>query len=369
MCRGRRGWSLDEVGVSGTTSVGAGKLRLGHSSIDPYGGTATPDALHRPVDVAESLQAVVGGFSVPAPGRSLLPDVARQLGSAILLIDPTQGAFGLARQFETIVETYSVDTVVAVYVGGDILAHGRERGLRSPLADGLVLAGMRDLRVRRMVAVLGLGLDVELSLEDLRVLLGCVPRTRTIEVVPADTEAVVPILEWHPAEASELVAMAVHGVLGLARMREAGQRVKLTDDATIVSRSVLHADPGTEPGLRCTGGQQLPPSPRLMQLFGTAASRRNFAWATRPMRCVPIRDRSMQDRRWRHSPSTHETSPWRGCVASLTPCGPRPGSRRRAHTGDPTERGRRDAGVCVPGGFLTDPLGSYAHEDGTGTSH
>ena len=59
------------------------------------------------------------------------------------------------------------DSVALVDVGGDVLAHGDEPGLASPLCDAIMLAAARSPVARRCVGVVfGPGCDGELEVEE-----------------------------------------------------------------------------------------------------------------------------------------------------------------------------------------------------------
>src|SRR5205807_2557026 len=66
-------------------------------------------------------------------------------------------------------ETLGCDLLVFVDVGGDVLAHGTEPGLGSPLCDAMLLAAAARLEASGhdvLGAIFGPGCDGELTMEE-----------------------------------------------------------------------------------------------------------------------------------------------------------------------------------------------------------
>ncbi|MFG1665833.1 DUF1152 domain-containing protein [Streptomyces sp. Y7] len=157
-----------------------------------------------------------------APAGSTLPGLAADLPARLALLDPWQGLTGLAEQIRRLVDR-GHDHVRIVDVGGDILAHGDEDTLCSPLVDALVLAACRLAGVPATVHVAGPGTDGEIPQDDVLGRLDGAPLTPLAQ----DLAAVRTALSWHPSEASALFAAAVEGVRG--PVRTVGHLVPLTD--------------------------------------------------------------------------------------------------------------------------------------------
>ena len=66
----------------------------------------------------------------------------------ILLLDINGGAKGMVSALEVAMKQLNCDLLVGLDVGGDSLAQGREPGLRSPLADSIMLAACAELEAR-----------------------------------------------------------------------------------------------------------------------------------------------------------------------------------------------------------------------------
>ena len=92
-------------------------------------------------------------------------DVAALYDSQTLLVDLSQGAPGVVSGLRSAMQTLDADLLVGVDVGGDSLAAGHEAGLRSPLADAIMLAALYELSdtVACLWGVFGYGSDAELT--------------------------------------------------------------------------------------------------------------------------------------------------------------------------------------------------------------
>ncbi|MGM9443536.1 DUF1152 domain-containing protein [Streptomyces murinus] len=180
-------------------------------------------------------------WSVPAtaepiaPAGSTLPRLAAALPHTFALLDPHHGAEGIARQMEELVDHLAPASIDLLDVGGDILAQGDEPTLKSPLADALTLAACCQVNAPIRLLVAGPGLDGEIPPADLRPLLGPVAHTFTSK----DVEVISSVLEWHPSEATAMLAATARGVRGICEVRDAGLPVTLTDEGATVHEADL----------------------------------------------------------------------------------------------------------------------------------
>ncbi|MEU7419882.1 DUF1152 domain-containing protein [Streptomyces antibioticus] len=165
-----------------------------------------------------------------APAGSTLPRLAAELPHTMVLLDPIRGAEGITRQLAELVTHLRPASVDLLDVGGDVLARGDEPTLKSPLADSLTLAACGQVNVPVRLLIAGPGLDGELSHEDLRNLLGPTVHTFTTK----DTDPIAPVLDWHPSEATGMLAAAARGVRGTCEVRDAGLPIPLTDESPTV---------------------------------------------------------------------------------------------------------------------------------------
>lgn len=143
------------------------------------------------------------------------------------LLDPHRGAVGVRGQLEAIADVVGADDLVGVDVGGDIVTHCDEPGLRSPLADSLTLAALISVNRPARVAVAGPGLDGELpaSLVEERCRSA---RAITISLSIEHFVNALQMLEVHPSEATTLLAAALDGARGTVEIRDSGTALHLT---------------------------------------------------------------------------------------------------------------------------------------------
>ncbi|MFF7155292.1 DUF1152 domain-containing protein [Streptomyces sp. NPDC008139] len=185
--------------------------------------------------LTHSVRAVPADARPVAPAGSTLPRLAAELTYTFALLDPHHGAEGMTRQLDELIAEFSPSTVDLLDVGGDILARGDEPGLKSPLGDALSLAACAraDVPIRLLVA--GPGLDGEIPADVLRDRLGSRVHTLTAEQV----EPVSAVLEWHPSEATAMLAATARGIRGLCEIRDSGLPVPLTDEGPAVHEADL----------------------------------------------------------------------------------------------------------------------------------
>ncbi|MEV0120627.1 DUF1152 domain-containing protein [Streptomyces sp. NPDC050703] len=192
--------------------------------IDPVPGPRSAHDFIGLGTVTPSVRSVPTTARPVAPAGSTLPRLASGLPQTLALLDPSRGAEGVTAQLEELVAHLTPESVDLLDVGGDILARGDEPTLKSPLADALTLAACCRVEVPVRLLVAGPGLDGELPADSLRPLLGPVVHTFTAEdVVPVSS-----ILEWHPSEATGMLAATARGVRGTCEIRDAGLPVPLT---------------------------------------------------------------------------------------------------------------------------------------------
>lgn len=198
--------------------------------IDPLPGP------RRPADFTGLKRLTPFTWAVPAqarpiaPADSTLPRLAAELPHTYALLDPYRGAEGLTHQLEDLVNHLQPESIDLLDVGGDVLARGDEPTLKSPLADALSLAACCQVNAPVRLLVAGPGLDGELLPGDLADTLGTVVHTFTAR----DVEAISSVMEWHPSEATGLLAAAAKGVRGTCEIRDAGLPVLLTDESPTV---------------------------------------------------------------------------------------------------------------------------------------
>ncbi|WP_443068122.1 DUF1152 domain-containing protein [Streptomyces sp. NBC_01356] len=203
--------------------------------IDPVPGPRGPANFTGLRPLTRSVWTVPAEATPIAPAGSTLPRLAGELPHTFALIDPLHGAEGITRQLEELIEHLAPESIDLLDVGGDILAKGDEPTLRSPLADALTLAACCQVNAPVRLLVAGPGLDGEISAEDLRDRMGPVLLTLTAKhVAPVSS-----VLEWHPSEATAMLAATARGVRGLCEVRDAGLPVPLSEEGPTVHEADL----------------------------------------------------------------------------------------------------------------------------------
>jgi hypothetical protein len=200
--------------------------RLG---VDPLPGPRSTTDFDQLRPIGHHNHTITPATTPRPPSGSTLPRLAGDLDDTLMLLDPAAGAVGVRAQLAELAAVYSAEAVTVVDVGGDAVARGDEPGLRSPLADALVLAACVGLDLAVVVVVVGPGLDGELTE---RQVLDNIDGSRPARSLTADD--IVPFqatLDWHPSEATALLAAAACGIRGRVEIRDAGLAVGLTDNS------------------------------------------------------------------------------------------------------------------------------------------
>lgn len=183
----------------------------------------------------------VGAETTPvSPAGSSLPRLAAELPARLVLLDPTAGAVGMAEQIRATAEQFRLDSLVLVDVGGDVLTDGDDPGLRSPLADQLALAACARSGLPGRLLIAGLGLDGEVPHDVLVTRLADLHAESLPALAAPQVDAIRHVFDWHPSEASGLLAAAASGRRGSVEVRDAGDHVVLDDSTTAIASVGLH---------------------------------------------------------------------------------------------------------------------------------
>ena len=156
-------------------------------------------------------------------------------GKEILLIDINGGVNGVVEGLEVAIQEFRTDLLVGLDVGGDSLAQGNERGLRSPLADSIMLAAYAELEKRghRVIwAVFGYGSDGELSVNEIETALSKLAKVGawlgTTSLTPNIAAELEEAIKTVATEASAVPVQCFHGAWGETKIRTDQRTVKLT---------------------------------------------------------------------------------------------------------------------------------------------
>ena len=157
-----------------------------------------------------------------------------------LLIDPNGGPRKVAEALAATTHRLGTDLTIFVDVGGDVLAHGDERGLASPLCDSVLLAAaVRMQRAGHPVlgAVFGVGCDGELTPDEVWARVAEVAAVGGLAGARGLTPPVAARLEEAvrhvPTEASAQALKAFRGETGESPMRGGRRSVQLSPAAAL----------------------------------------------------------------------------------------------------------------------------------------
>lgn len=166
--------------------------------------------------------------------------MAEFLGEPTLLLTLEGGPQAVASGLAQVGPQRGCDLFVFIDVGGDVLAQGGERGLRSPLGDALMLAAAARLqRAGHPVlgGVFGIGCDGELSpeevlggLSDLAAAGGLCGARGLTDHVARRLEAAVRLI---PTEASAQAVLSFRSAAGAASIRGGARSIERTAAASV----------------------------------------------------------------------------------------------------------------------------------------
>jgi ribulose-5-phosphate 4-epimerase/fuculose-1-phosphate aldolase len=250
----------DVVGARATAEL----CRLEHGASPVLGGVTWE---RRPIDPRPGPrpEAEIEGARRLAPGVLAASAATKVAGSGVLfaesrmagllgeetvLVDPTPGPQAVAAGLRAAMRRLECDLAVFVDVGGDVLAHGDEPGLGSPLCDAVMLAAAARMQEAGGAPVLGgifgVGCDGELTpaevfrrLDELGAAGGrAVPPPGRL--TPPIAERLEEAVKAVPTEASAMALRAYRGESGPAAIRDGRRTVRLTPEAA----NTYFFDPG-----------------------------------------------------------------------------------------------------------------------------
>jgi hypothetical protein len=167
-------------------------------------------------------------------------EMAALYGWEVLHVDINAGVTGAVAGLEAAMSALGSNLLVGVDVGGDSLAQGGEPGLRSPLADAIMLAAFTEMEKRgyaTLWGVFGYGSDGELTTDEIEHALAQVAGAGGLLGAWALTPQVVSeledVVEKVPTEASAIPLRCARGAWGETSIRNDERKVRLTPLATL----------------------------------------------------------------------------------------------------------------------------------------
>jgi hypothetical protein len=202
--------------------------------VDPYPGP-------------RSLEQILGGTrlgsaAVLADADTTTPDgvpfaesrMAAFICSDTVLIDITRGPAAVADGMAAAAGALDCDVCMLVDVGGDVLAHGDEPGLASPLCDAVMLAAGALLaeRLPTCAAVYWAGCDGELTPDEVAARIAELARAGALlgswGLTPVVAKQIEAAASTIPTEASLMAVRCARGETGTVEIRGGRRTVQLT---------------------------------------------------------------------------------------------------------------------------------------------
>jgi hypothetical protein len=200
--------------------------------IDPLPGPRRLEEIDGAEPLAEGV--VLAGQGTRGPGGFLFAEanMSRVIGEPVVLLDPNGGPRAAAASLDAAAERLRCDVVVLVDVGGDVLGHGDEAGLASPLCDAVLLAASAHMRTPAIGAVFGPGCDGELTPAEVLERIAEVARAGGLlgawGLTPAAVARLEAVVQTVPTEASAQALRCARGEFGTTLIREGRRSVELS---------------------------------------------------------------------------------------------------------------------------------------------
>ena len=218
-----------------------GGLTWERGPIDPVPGP-------RRVDEIEGGEPIAPGVLLAGP-RTRVRDrdvyfaesrMAAFLDRPTLLLAIDDGPAAIAAGLARAATGLRADLLLFIDVGGDVLAHGDEPGLRSPLCDAIMLAAAQRMGAAGhpvLLGIFGIGCDAELTGDEVLGRLSDVARAGGLGGARGLTEPVAERLEQAmelvPTEASAQAVRAFRGGSGTVTIRGGARTFELSSIAAL----------------------------------------------------------------------------------------------------------------------------------------
>jgi hypothetical protein len=212
-----------------------GGLTWERRPIDPEPGPRRLEEITG-AEVLNEAVALAGPETVTRAGAIPFAEshMAGHLGESTVLVDPNPGPARVGAGLEDAARKLGCDALVLVDVGGDVLGHGDEPGLASPLADAVLLASARhiDPSLRVLAAVFGAGCDGELTPAEVLDRLAEVAAhggwVGSYSLSPEAADRLEAAIAVVPTEASAMAVRCARGARGGTTIRAGRRKVELS---------------------------------------------------------------------------------------------------------------------------------------------
>jgi hypothetical protein len=218
----------------GTDAV-VGGLTWERRPVDPLPGPRRLDEISGARPLADAVALAGPDTTGPGGFRFCEADMSAFLGGEpVVLVDPNPGPAAIAAGLDAAATHLDCDMVVLLDVGGDVLAHGHEPGLASPLADATVLSAALRMSTPTLGVVFGIGCDGELTpaevLERLEEVRAAGGDLGDLPLPTAALDRAEAALAHVTTEASAMAIRCARGETGHVPIRNGRRTVPLTAD-------------------------------------------------------------------------------------------------------------------------------------------
>jgi len=206
--------------------------------IDPHPGPRSLAEIRGGRVVGDAAVLADAATTTPEGARFAESAMAEFLGEEVALVDVAGGVESAAAGIAALVEELECDLLVVADVGGDVLAHGDEPGLASPLCDATVLAAAARVSIPALLAVAGPGCDGELTPAEVLQRAAELARAGawigTFSVTPEVAAELERAGRKVPTEASVQIVRCARGETGPVPIRGGRRTVELTPFGAMV---------------------------------------------------------------------------------------------------------------------------------------
>lgn len=206
---------------------------------DPQPGTRSLDDVTHVQPLAPTVWLANAETATTRGVRFAESDMAALYETDTLLVDLSQGVPGVVAGLRAAMQALEADLLVGIDVGGDSLAAGHESGLRSPLADAMMLAAFNQLQDEFpcIWGVFGYGSDAELTPAEIDQALsraaehgGLLGSWGMTSAITAELQHVITHVR---TEASAIAVECAHGAIGSKAIRDGTRTVPLSPVCTV----------------------------------------------------------------------------------------------------------------------------------------
>lgn len=210
--------------------------------LDPKPG---PRPLEELVNIQELSETVcIGGSDTTTEDGIKLQAsyLSERLGEKVVLVDITKGVKKVARGLDEALSQLGVGLVIGVDGGGDILARGMEKNVRSPLCDSVMLASLYYMKHRNFLGIFASGCDGELSIEEILTYISEIASIGgylgSYGMTREDAEMLEVLVNGMASEVSNIALLSFKGFKGSIGIREGLFKA----EASIVSTLTFYLD-------------------------------------------------------------------------------------------------------------------------------